>query len=194
MTTKIIEEESVPPSELSDEDLIQLVVQGESWAFDCLYDRYVKTVYARMRYRIPETDAEDVTQEVFVAVIKSLHSFRGTAKFSTWLRKIMDNKVSEYYRKSSRKKEPIQVDLEHAEELGDDSNSIALEDKVLIRRALKNIHRIHREILILRYVDDMKFNEIAKHLGKSMEATKSHFRRAVDALLEELEVEHGSEK
>ena len=194
MTTKYIEQTNVSHSNMSDEDLVEQFIQGDTQAFDYLYDRYAKTVYNRVRYRIPRTDVEDVAQEVFLAVINSLPSFRGKAKFGTWLRTIMDNKIFEYYRKRTRKKETMQVDLEHAENKGDDSNSSSLEDNVLLRRALNKIHKTHREVILLRYADDMKFNEIAEYLGKSMEATKSHYRRAMYALQEELGIDNESKK
>lgn len=194
MTTKIIEQTNVSLSNMSDEDLAQQFVQGDMQAFDYLYDRYAKTVYNRVRYRIPGTDVEDVAQEVFLAVINSLPSFQSKAKFGTWLRKIMDIKISEYYRKRSRKKETMQVDLEHAENKGDGSKSSSLEDNVLLRRALNNIHRKHREVILLRFAEDMKFHEMADYLDKSVEATKSHYRRAMSALLEELGIENESKK
>lgn len=194
MTTKIIEQPNVPLSDMSDEDLAQQFVQGDTRAFDYIYDRYAKTVYTRVQYRVPTTDVEDIVQEVFLAVINSLPSFKSKAKFGTWLRKIMENKISEYYRKRTRKKETMQVDLENAENTGDESKSSTLEDNVLLHRALDNIHKTHREVILLRYADDMTFNEIADYLGKSMEATKSHYRRAMSALLEELGINNESKK
>ena len=194
MTTKFIENTNVPPADMSDEHLVQQFIQGDKRAFDYLYARHVKSVYIRVRYRVPPMDVEDVVQEVFLAVINSLSSFQGKAQFSTWLRRIIDNKVSEYYRKRSRKKETMQVDLIHAENIGDGSSSSSLEDNALLWRALNNIHRKHRKIILLRFAEDMKFNEMAEYLGKSVEATKSYYRRAMAALLEELGIENESKK
>ena len=194
MTTKFIEKTNASLSDMSDEHLVQRLVQGDTQAFDYLYARHVKAVYTRVRYRIPPTDVEDVAQEVFLAVINSLSSFRGKAKFSTWLWRITDNKITEYYRKRARKKETMQVDLIHAEHKGDGSNSSSLEDIVLLQRALNNIHKKHRKVILLRFAEDMKFNEMADYLGKSVEATKSYYRRAMSALLEELGIENESKK
>jgi RNA polymerase sigma-70 factor (ECF subfamily) len=190
MTTKIIEQTNISLSDMNDEHLVQEFVQGDPRAFDYLYDRYAKTVYKRVQYRIPGTDVEDVAQEVFLAVINSLPSFRGKAMFGTWLRKITDNKVSEYYRKRTRKKETMQVDLVHAEKKGDDSNSSSLEDNILLRHALNNLHKKYREVILLRFAEEMTFNEIANYLDKSLEASKSHFRRAMSALQEELDIKN----
>jgi RNA polymerase sigma-70 factor (ECF subfamily) len=171
---------------MNDEQLIQRFVQGDPQAFDSLYQRHVRKVYKRVLYLIPETDVEDVTQEVFVAAINSLPSFRGDALFSTWLRGLTKNKVAEYYRKQSRKKETMQVDLEHAERSSDNSNASDMEDLVALQHALNNLSDNYREVILLRFAEEMRFKEIADHLNQNLEATKSLFRRAMSALKEEL--------
>jgi RNA polymerase sigma factor (sigma-70 family) len=188
MTTKVIERTQLPPSNNSDEYLIQQFVQGNERAFDILYHRYVKVVYNRVRYVAPETDVEDITQEVFIAVLHSLPSFRGDAKFSTWLRTLTNNKVAEYYRKRYRKKEAVQVDLEYAEGTSDHSNTSSLEDRITVRHALNHIPRSYREIILLRFAEEMSFNEIADYLDKNVEATKSLHRRAMTAFKEILDI------
>jgi len=194
MTTKIIERTRPFLSDMSDEQLVEQFVQGNSDAFDCLYDRHVKNVYNRVRYLTPEIDVEDVTQEVFIAAFESLPSFRGDAKFSTWLRTLTNNKIAENYRKQSRKKETMQVDLELAEQKSDQSKASTLEDRITIRDALNNIHRSYREVILLRFAEEMHFKQIAEILGQNLEATKSLFRRAMSALGYELEVEHEENK
>ena len=181
-------------SNISDEHLIQQFVQGDLQAFDILYNRYVKSVYTRVRYGIPEMDVEDVTQNIFLAVIRSLPSFRGEAQFSTWLHRLTKNKIAEYYRKRSRKKETMLVGLEHAEKKVGKNNTKFVENNVLLQRALNNLHKDYREVILLRFVDDLRFNEIANHLNKNVEATKSLFRRAMSALRNELEQEIENEQ
>ena len=181
-------------SNISDEHLIQQFVQGDLQAFDILYNRYVKSVYTRVRYGIPEMDVEDVTQNIFLAVIRSLPSFRGEAQFSTWLHRLTKNKIAEYYRKRSRKKETMLVGLEHAEKKVGKNNTKFVENNVLLQRALNNLHKDYREVILLRFVDDLRFNEIANHLNKNVEATKSLFRRAMSALRNELELEIENEQ
>jgi RNA polymerase sigma-70 factor (ECF subfamily) len=190
MTTKILERTQPPPTNISDECLIQQVVKGNQQAFDTLYHRYVKAVYNRVRYVTPEMDVEDVTQEVFIAMLRSLPSFRGEAKFTTWLRTLTNNKVAEYYRKRSRKKDGMQVDLEQAEWSNDHNNDNSPEDRVTVRHALSRIPKPYREVILLRYVEEMSFNEIADYLNKNVEATKSLHRRAISALKEVLEVKN----
>ena len=190
MTTKVLERIQPPSTDISDECLIQQVVKGNREAWDALYLRHVKTVYTRVHYVIPEMDVEDVTQEVFIAMLRSLPSFRGEAKFSTWLRTLTNNKVAEYYRKRSRKNDAMQVDLEYAEWSSDNSNDNSMEDRVTVRHALSRIPKPYREIILLRYIEGMPFNEIADYLNKNVEATKSLHRRAISSLKEVLEAKN----
>ena len=175
-------------TDISDEHLIQQFVQGDLRAFDSLYYRHIRSVYNRVRYTVPETDVEDVTQEVFIAALHSIPSFRGEARFGTWLRTLTNNKVAEYYRKRSRKKETMQVDLIHAERRGDRSNHSTFEDRIALRNALKVIPDQYREVILLRFAEGMQFNEIAELLHQNPEATKSLFRRAMSALRKKLDV------
>jgi RNA polymerase sigma-70 factor (ECF subfamily) len=173
---------------VSDEYLVQQFVQGDLLAFDSLYSRHVKAVYNRVRYVIPEADVEDVTQEIFLAVLCSLSTFRGEAQFTTWLRSLTKYKVAEYYRQRSRKKETMKVDLIQAEERSDQSSSDAMEDLICLQTSLNNLPKQYREVILLRFAEGMPFNEIANELEKSMEATKSLFRRAISALREKMDV------
>ena len=176
-------------SDVSDEHLIQQFVRGDLQAFDSLYHRHVKSVYNRVRYTVPDADVEDVTQEVFIAALRSLPSFRGEAQFSTWLRTLTNHKVAEYYRRQSRKKEKMQVDLSFAERRSDHSQSNKkMEDRVTLRRALSKLPEQYREVILLRFAEGLQFNEIAEYLDQNPEATKSLFRRAMAALRKTLEV------
>ena len=190
MTTNGVDGTQQPLPDMSDEYLVQQFIQGDEKAFDILYHRYVKKVYNRVRYLAPETDVEDVTQEVFIAVIRALPSFRGEAKFSTWLRALTNNKVNENFRKRSRKKETMQVDLEDAERSSDHSNASSMEDIITVQHALNNIPKQYRGIILLRFAEGMTFKEVADNLNKNLESTKSLYRRAISALTEVLEVEN----
>jgi RNA polymerase sigma-70 factor (ECF subfamily) len=172
---------------VSDETLIQQFVQGDLVAFDSLYNRHIKAVYNRVRYTVPATDVEDVTQEVFIAAFGSLSKFRGEAQFGTWLRTLTNHKVAEYYRQRSRKKETMLVDLKHAEQLGDDFSARSLENMIALQTALNDLPGKYREIILLRLAEELPFNEIALCLEKNLEAVKSLFRRAISVLKTKME-------
>jgi RNA polymerase sigma-70 factor (ECF subfamily) len=183
---------------LSDEELVKLAQCGSREAFTTLYDRYLPVVYRRVRYTIPEADVEDTTQEIFIMVLNSLPGFRGDALFRTWLRTLTNRGVANYYRQRSPE------DFQQKDETEDDSDetgaafmnshtqsfTLAVDDALVMRQALARLPAKYREVLFLRLAEDRPFNEVAQQLGQSLEATKSLFRRAVDALQKILEVAH----
>lgn len=187
MTTKYMQINSIPPSDTSDELLIQQFKDGRQDMFDVLYHRYLPKVYNRVRYVVPESDVEDVTQEVFIAALKSLPSFRGDSKFGTWLRTLTNHKVAEFYRKRSRKQEPQIAMLSEAQAQVDGETSTMMEDRIFLQHTLQDLPENYREVLLLRFAEDMQFNEIADHLNQNLEAVKSLFRRAVTALRNNLD-------
>lgn len=187
VTTEYMQNNKTPPLDLSDEFLIQNFRDGNTEAFDVLYLRHLPRVYNRVRYVVPENDVEDVTQEIFLAAMKSLASFRGDAKFGTWLRTLTNHKVAEYYRRRARKQEPRLAPLTEAIAQTTGSTSQSLEERIFLQRALQNLPESYREVLLLRFAEEMQFNEIADHTGQNLEAVKSLFRRAVSALRTHLE-------
>ncbi|MBE0672146.1 MAG: RNA polymerase sigma factor [Anaerolineales bacterium] len=171
----------------SDELLIQHFKDGRKDAFDQLYYRHLPKVYKRVRYVVPENDVEDVTQEIFIAALHSLTSFRGDAKFGTWLRTLTNHKVAEFYRKRTRKQEPPLSPLSDASAHTAGSTSKAMEERIYLQRALQNLPDNYKEIILLRFAEDLQFNEIAEMSNQNLEATKSLFRRAIAALRTQLE-------
>ncbi|MCI0399357.1 MAG: RNA polymerase sigma factor [Chloroflexi bacterium] len=179
------------PKVPSDEELIRMVQEGRMEAFTNLYQRYLPSVYNRVRYRIPDTDVEDVTQEIFISALKSLQGFRGRAQFSTWLRTLTDRRVADYY----RNRNPAETSLEEPSGefstgqtagLNLASKPAGADERVLLREALQALPEHYQEILLLRFAEGMKFKDIARLQGHSLEATKSMFRRAVEALRTEI--------
>lgn len=177
----------IPRSVISDERLIQRFKEGDLDSFNPLYERYLRLVYNRVRYVVPEADVEDVTQEVFVAVLKSLHTFRGESLFSTWLRTLTNYKVAEYYRRRNRKQDPREAPLAEAEMLTDGGSALQMEERIALRSALAAMPQKYREVILLRFSDGMQFEEIARTMGANLETTKSLFRRAVAALRKNLD-------
>jgi RNA polymerase sigma-70 factor (ECF subfamily) len=177
---------TVQPAE-SDDLLIKQFKDGNSNAFNELYQRHLSGVYKRVRYMVPEQDVEDTTQEVFLAALKSLPSFRGEAQFGTWLRTLTNYKIAEYYRKSNRKKEAPKVSFDDRQDYSDGSTSQGMEEHIALRKALQQIPEQYQEVILLRFVEGLQFSEIAQLNGQHLEATKSLFRRAISALRDQLD-------
>ncbi len=175
---------------VSDEHLIQRFQQGDLDAFNSLFERYQPKVRNRVRYVVPEADIEDVTQEVFLAALKSLGSFRGESLFSTWLRTLTNYKVAEYYRKRNRKRDPREAPIAEAEALPEESNGPSMEERIALRNALASLPEKYQDVILMRFAEGMQFEEIARTTGLNLEAVKSTFRRAVAALRKNLDDQH----
>lgn len=168
----------------SDEELVRAAQVGMLEAFTTLYERYLPKVYRRVRCVIPEEDVEDVTQEVFIAVMKSLKSFRHKARFGTWLRTLVSRQIANYYRKRNPRESHLSdfTDPERFPSLGVVDNTEGLDNLIIVRQALRVLPDHYQEVILLRFADGLQFSEIAQLQGQSLEATKSLYRRAIAAL------------
>lgn len=171
----------------SDADLIQRAGEGQLDAFNALYERYLPKVYSRVTYVVPEQDVEDVIQEIFIAVMKSLKSFKGNAQFGTWLYTLTSRRIADYYRR--RGSPHLELDLNSNEtdhmsvpELHQTERSRGADDTLILRQAISTLPEHYQEIIRLRFSEGLPFAEIAQRNGLSLEATKSLFRRAIATL------------
>ena len=164
------------PTQLQEDELVLSAKQGSLEAFTQLYELNFPRVFRRVAYLVPAVDVEDVTQEVFLAALRSLRGFRGEAKFGTWLHTITNRQVAEYY----RRRRPVEELID--EQVQDPLAPLPGDEALVLRQAYRRLPLKYREVLLLRFVEQMPFDEIALHLGCSREASKSLFRRAVTAL------------
>ncbi len=167
---------------LSDEMLAKMAKDGNRMAFDTLCDRYLPHVYNRLRALLPREAVEDVTQEVFIGALRSIHSYRGGSLFRTWIAALVRHKVADFYRRQSRQPEVVP--------LGIGTGSLAAldawEEHALVRAVLRRLPDHYQETLLLRFAEGMPFDQMAGALGISLEATKSRYRRAVAAMAREM--------
>lgn len=185
-----------PLNKSKEKALITLAQRGDFGAFEAIYNQYFHQVYNRVWYLVPRQDVEDVTQETFTAAVKSLKSFRGDSKFSTWLRTLTNRQIANYYRRRNRSDAEVELDLEDLEfknpsNVQNKARATDIDDMIFLQQGLGDLPKHYREILLLRFADGMKFKEIAKFQGKTIEAVKSLFRRAIAALRDELGEIHG---
>lgn len=174
----------------ADESLARQAQQGDREAFLILYNRYLNKVYNRVKTRVPQTDVEDVVQDIFIAVVRSLPSFELRAQFNTWLYTIVNRQIADYYRKQYRTVNKVDehVTLEDADRKARTSTSE--QDKVdlqtQLQAALNKIPAHYQEVITLRFVEQLSFQEIAERRNQTMEAVKSLFRRALQAVRDEV--------
>jgi RNA polymerase sigma-70 factor (ECF subfamily) len=172
---------------LADEVLVRQAAQGSLDAFNALYERHLPKVYNWVRCVVPEADVEDVTQETFIAMMKSLRSFKGSAKFSTWLHTLASRRVADYYRARGGARPPDDLaDAEQQAAPGSAGANSAENDTLMLRLAIARLPERYKDIVRLRFAEGLQFGEIAEISGLSLEATKSLFRRAIAALRTEM--------
>lgn len=175
-------------SSLSDEELVNSAQQGDLDAFTYLYRRYFGVVYNRVCYIVPEADVEDVIQDIFIALLRSIKGYEAKALFRTWFRTLITRQVAEYYRNRSRGESKPSLQLDEVENLPDQSSSREeVEAQVLVQKALNQLPEHYREIILMRFADNLSFEEISRLLNRHPEGTKSLFRRAIGALSQKLE-------
>jgi RNA polymerase sigma-70 factor (ECF subfamily) len=178
MTVKMTETEK----QFTDEELVERIKAGDSEALDMLVRTYFHKVYHRVRSLVPEADAEDVTQDIFLSLVDSIHSFRGRSAFGTWFHRIVMNKVADFHRKASRRKEQ----LSEEQPLRSTNPWNATNDELIVKEALKELPEKHKIVLILKFSEGLSFAEMAERLDLTYEATRSRYRRAVEAARDQM--------
>ena len=170
---------------LSDEELAAKFRDGERRvSFTLIVERYQKRIYysARKLVNGDHDEADEIAQETFVKVYEALDSFRGDAKLYTWIYRIMMNAV---IYKSRRKKVRKHVGLEEIEntlETGDYSPHEAVERREmtkLIEEAIETVPPKQREVFLLRFYDEMPYEEMSLILGTSVGGLKANYFHAV---------------
>ena len=168
--------------------IVQRVLEGDTNAFEELVLEYEKKVYnAALRMLNNSEDAADMTQEAFIKTYNSLSGFRGDSKFSVWLTRIVSNLCLDFLR--SRNRRPT-VSLSMEDEDGEDvqldiadtsqSPEQLLERSLTresVRRGLQSLPEDYREILLLREIQGLSYDEIAAALDIEVGTVKSRIFR-----------------
>lgn len=170
----------------SDLQLVEQCLTGSDAAWEQLVRSHTRRVYA-VCYRFTGTaeEAQDLTQEVFLRVFKTLKSFRsGEGSFSVWLNRLTRNLLIDHYRrtKADRKTDSIEDQLNQLEESGaamykTDSMLAGREAGELLQAALQKLSPELRETVILRDVEELEYREIAQVLNVPEGTVKSRLNR-----------------
>ncbi len=153
--------------------------------FEGLVEDYMERIYNLCYYMTGESEAaRDLTQESFLRAYKAIDKFRGESSHYTWLYKIALNRCRTYLKKKGRERNVSLDELEDAGwDLAEDPPDNMLEI-ITVRKALASLPAEHREILLLFYFDELKYEEIAEALDIPMGTVKSRLARAKSALKE----------
>lgn len=180
----------------SDLELVRLFQQGDESAFNHLVLRYQEKIYWVARRFINEHDgADDVTQEVFIKAYGSLKEFRSESSLYTWLYRITVNIALNVLRRN-KVKEFFRIDeLFDPEDVESGTPGELLErqeERTLIEQAIATLPDKQKAVFILRYYEEMPYEEIAKVLKTSVGGLKANYFHAVKKIEEYLKRAHGT--
>ena len=173
-----------------EEKLIRLLKQRDERAFRKMVKLYQNKVY-NLVYRMlgDQGEAEDLAQDVFVTVFKSIDGFRGDAKLSTWLYRIATNhaknRIKYLARRKTKKSDPID-DLIESPSMQPIGERIARPDRVVmgkeleqtLQRAIASLEEEHRTLIVLREIENLSYAEIQEITGLAVGTVKSRLHRA----------------
>ena len=189
-------------SDLPEAEAIRLAQQGNAAAFECIYRLHIRRAYNLcLRMVGNSTEAEDLTQDIFLQVFRKIHTFRWEAAFSTWLHRLAINIVLMRMRKKTHPQASLEEATEPNEEIGMPPKSVGghdprltgLVDRVNIDRALGQLPRGYRLIFVLHDVQGYEHNEIAEILGCSVSNSKSRLHRARMRLRQRLQEDRSNQ-
>ena len=173
--------------DISEKETIRLAQEGNAAAFEQLYRRYSGRVYCLcLRILKNDSEAEDLTQEAFLQLFRKINTFRGEARFSTWLHRLTINLVLMGLRKKRHPEVSLDATLESDEEDsrpliefgGPDLRLSGVIDHVNLTRAIEQLPDGYREVFILHDVEGYEHHEIADILGCSSGNSKSQLYKA----------------
>jgi RNA polymerase sigma-70 factor (ECF subfamily) len=167
--------------------LLRAAAAGEPAAVRELLDTVGPVVYGFVFARVggDEAAAEDIVQETFVEAIRSAATFRGDAALSSWCCAIARRRLARHY-ESERRAAVVRSGL-HAVPAAVPAATADVERRDEMVRALGRLPSLHRQVLVLKYLDDLSVAEIAGQLGRTPVQVQSLLQRARDGLRGELE-------
>jgi RNA polymerase sigma-70 factor (ECF subfamily) len=172
---------------MSDRELLELLTNPEqrSQGLGLFIRQFQKPIYYYIRRMVlSHEDADDLTQQVFIKAWRSIDTFRGESKLSTWLYRIAHNESISFLRSSKR---IMGVDASTLEQ----SLGMSLQEDVLfsgdeiqaqLQTAIALLPEKQKAVFIMRYYDDLKYEEMADITGTSVGALKASYHHAVQKI------------
>ncbi len=184
---------------LSETEIIRRAQDGDEAMFEYLYRLHSRRVCAIcLRLVKDPSEAEDLTQESFLLLLRKIRTFRGESAFSTWLHRLAVNRVLMHLRKKSLRV----VSIETAHDPHDETGSFSIDigrpdllmegtlDRINLERCIAQLPVGYRTIFVLHDIQGREHREIATILGRSIGASKSQLhkaRRRLRELLHEIQ-------
>lgn len=170
-------------------DEIQPLIEDEQQAFHELYQKYHERVYS-ICFRMTQntSESEDLTQDVFVRLFRTIGSFRGESAFTTWLHRLTVNLVLMHFRKRKRRQDRSNEEGELCTYIvpgSQDPKRMRIVDSILLSEVITRLPEGYRQAVILHDIQGLQHKEIAEARGKSVGTSKSQLHKG-RAMLREL--------
>jgi RNA polymerase sigma factor (sigma-70 family) len=192
--------------------LVERLQSGDTTALGGLIDRHGSRIY-RLALQITrnEADAEEVVQDVFLAVVRKIHTFEGRAALGSWLYRVATNTALLKIRSRRADREiPLESQLPSflpdGHRAGDpaylnadwsqtpEAEILSRETRDILQRAIDGLPDTYRAVLVLRDIEGLSNEEVAEEVGETVPAVKSRLHRARMSLREELTRRLGSQE
>lgn len=185
---------------LLETELLARCRRGDTAAWDELFDRHYAAAgrfICQLGHQFTPEDAEEICQETFLAVIRSLGSFHGQSQFQTWLFRIAANKARDFRERQFAAKRgggqtPLSLQAEDADSgltldppsaaPAPDAVLLNAEQMALVRTALDHLGEPCREIIELRYFGDLSYEELSRALKLKPKTVSSRLSKCLDRL------------
>lgn len=174
---------------MTDDALVALYSKGNNQAFDILLERYKDKLYSYIYFVVRnEEQTEDIFQETFVKAIVTIQQGRYSAdgKFGAWLTRIAHNLVIDFFRQERNENvvsnDEVEIDLFNNANLSDDTiETQMVNEQVLcdVRRLMDFLPENQREVVYMRFYQDLSFKEIAEITGVSINTSLGRMRYAL---------------
>lgn len=179
-------------SRRTDRDLVDAIRLGSEADFNELYERFFQRIYSYVYLRLRNrADAEEVVQETFLAVFRSIDAYRGQSSLLSWVYGIAKNTVNNHLRRTRahdarlERAEPTLVRDAHSLDSYTPEEHLSLrryEDA--IRERLESVADWHAEVFVLRHIENLSIGEIARRVSRSNDAVRSSLYRVKRLLVE----------
>ncbi|MBP3834390.1 MAG: sigma-70 family RNA polymerase sigma factor [Prevotella sp.] len=177
-------------NDMTDEQLAFSYIDGNNKAFDLLLSRNQSRLFSYILFVVRDQDvANDIFQETFVKVITKLHEgkYRDTGKFSAWIMRIAHNVIMDWYRdqKAERIVEPTEgndlSNLSSKDIIDSNIENLFVNDQILrdVRKMMEQLPASQREVVFMRFYQEMSFKEIAETTGVSINTSLGRMRYAI---------------
>jgi RNA polymerase sigma-70 factor (ECF subfamily) len=169
-------------SKVSDLELTAAASKGDMPAFEEIYTRHHRRVYSIcLRMLQNASEAEDLTQDVFIQLYRKIGSFRGDSAFTTWLHRMTVNQVLMHFRKRTVKFEKTTEEGETPDQVVTGTanpEKMRIVDKIALENAITQLPDGYRNVFVLHDIEGFEHEEVARILGCSVGTSKSQLHKA----------------